>query len=312
MGLQGSTLEIVLYDGVPGGAGYCARLGEAGFSFQELLGRTRQRLDCLAGCDSACRVCLCDYGNQRYWDSFDRQSALGWLDSLLAPDARPAGPGHYVRWPAPSLAGLSERLATFPNLHLIGRSFVEATGYAEESLNLFVDWLQAGKTIHIYLVNELESHPTAHAILSVYRRLHPYALEGKLRAYRIPASKSGDWSLLPRVFAETTIGLPVVRQHFPVQPLLECLISAPADTGIVDEDLSRELASLVGQATPYAADAMAEGDRMAMWELQAGEDRDLPTIFRSVAGAYVKELVIRDPYCGAANHRFKLKVFSKL
>ena len=88
-------------------------------------------------------------------------------------------------------------------------------------------------------------------------------------------------SLLPRVFAETTIGLPVVRQHFPVQPLLECLISAPADTGIVDKDLSRELASLVSQATPYAADAMAEGDRMAMWELQAGEDRDLPTIFRS-------------------------------
>jgi len=48
---------------------------------------------------------------------------------------------------------------------------------------------------------------------------------------------------------------------------------------------------------------------MAMWELQAGEDRDLPTIFRSVAGAYVKELVIRDPYCGAANHRLKLKSF---
>jgi len=308
-GAVGSTLEIVLYDGVPGGAGYCARLGEAGFSVRELLGRTRQRLDCLAGCDSACRVCLCDYGNQRYWDSFDRQPALAWLDSLLVPDAQPAGPGHYVRWPAPSLAGLTERLATFPSLHLIGRSLVEATGYAEESLNLLVDWLQAGKTIHIYLVNELESHPTAHAILSVYRRLHPYALEGRLRAYRIPASKSGDWSVLPRVFTETTIGLPVVRQHFPVQPLLECLISAPADTGIVDEDLSRELASLVGQATPYAADAMAEGDRMAIWELQAGEDRDLPTIFRSVAGAYVKELVIRDPYCGAANHRFKLKVF---
>ena len=32
-GAAGSILEIVLYDGVPGGAGYCARLGEAGFSF---------------------------------------------------------------------------------------------------------------------------------------------------------------------------------------------------------------------------------------------------------------------------------------
>lgn len=308
-GAAGSILEIVLYDGVPGGAGYCARLGEAGFSFQELLGRTRQRLDCLAGCDSACRVCLCDYGNQRYWDSFDRQSALAWLDALLAPDARPAGPGHYVRWPAPSLAGLSERLASFPNLHLIGRSLVEAAGYTEESLNLLVNWLQAGKAIHIYLVNELESHPTARAILTVYRRLHPYALEGRLWIYNISARKIGDWSLLPRVFAGTQAGLPIIRQHFPVQPLLECLISAPAETGMVDDDLSRELASLVRQATPCAADILAEGERMAMWELQAGEDRDLSRIFRSVAGAHVKELVIRDPYCGAVTHRLKLKVF---
>ena len=46
-----------------------------------------------------------------------------------------------------------------------------------------------------------------------------------------------------------------------------------------------------------------------MWELQAGEDRDLSRIFRSVAGAHVKELVIRDPYCGAVTHRLKLKVF---
>jgi hypothetical protein len=220
-------------------------------------------------------------------------------------------------WPLRPLASSEpcwsqRKTGKFPEPALIGRSLVEATGYAEESLNLLVDWLQAGKTIHIYLVNELESHPTAHAILSVYRRLHPYALEGKLRAYRIPARKSATGVCCPVFSQSTTIGLPVVRQHFPVQPLLECLISAPADTGIVDEDLSRELASLVGQAVPYAADAMAEGDRMAMWEFQAGEDRDLPTIFRSVAGACVKELVIRDPYCGAANHRFKLKVFSRL
>ncbi|QDQ29082.1 DUF1998 domain-containing protein [Chitinimonas arctica] len=186
-GVTGNTLELVLFDAVPGGAGYCAHLGEPGFSFEELLRRTRDRLDCKAQCDSGCRACLCDYGNQRYWDSFDRLSSLAWIDTLLDPNTQQIGIGNYVRWAKPSLAGLNERLVNHAQIHLVARSLVEQSDYSEESLNLLLQWLQAGKTVHVHLVNKLEERPKTQAPLSLYRRLHPYVQEGRLRLYQISA-----------------------------------------------------------------------------------------------------------------------------
>ena len=43
--------------------------------------------------------------------------------------------------------------------------------------------------------------------------------------------------------------------------------------------------------------------------LPVGKKRELSSIFEAIAGAYVKDLVIRDPYCGARPHRNKLKAF---
>jgi len=309
-GALGNTLEVVLYDAVPGGAGYCARIGEAGYSFDALLRQARERLDCPVHCDSGCRTCLCDYGNQRYWDSFERLAALEWMDTLLNPDQLPSGPGSYVRWIAPSLAGLSERLANHEQIHLVARNLVDiGTENYENSLNLLLKWLQAGKTIHLHLANKLDERPKSQIPLTVYRHLNPYVQEGRLCLYQIGAANSLDWNQLPRVFAGTSVGLPVIRQHFAVQPLLENLIAAPADIGIVDDDLGEALNTLIESAIPYAKDALSEGERMKLWELQAATARDLATIFAPVAGAYVKRLVVRDPYCGAKPNRGKLLQF---
>jgi len=79
----GCIAEVVLYDGVPGGAGYSARLGTPQFSLRELMVGALRRLECPQECESACRACLCDYGNQRHWDSFRRKEAMAWLKALL-------------------------------------------------------------------------------------------------------------------------------------------------------------------------------------------------------------------------------------
>lgn len=308
-GSIGNTLEIVLYDAVPGGAGYCARIGEAGFSFDSLIHRTRARLDCPVQCDSGCRSCLCDYGNQRYWDGFERLAALEWLDTLLDPSTAQSGPGSFVRWAAPSITGLGERLANHEQVHLVARSLVESSGYSEASLNLLLKWLQAGKTVHLHLANKLDEKPKAQIPLTMYRHLHPYAQEGRLRLYQITNADGLDWDQLPRVFAGTDIGMPVVRQHFAVQPLLENLIAAPAETGVVDSELGQILQKLIDSAVPCAKDILREGEHMSMWELHAGTPRDMKTIFAPVAGAYVKEMMVRDPYCGAEPNRKSLKLF---
>lgn len=305
----GDKLEVVLYDSVPGGAGYCARIGEAGFSFDALMRKARERLNCPVQCDSGCRSCLCDYGNQRYWDSFERLPALEWLDSLLDPSRSQSGPGSYVRWATPSLAGLNERLTNHDQIYLIARNLVDSGTSYENSLNLLLKWLQAGKTVHLHLANKLDERPKTQIPLTVYRHLHPYTQDGRLRISQIANIDGLDWSQLPRIFTGTTTGQPVIRQHFAVQPLLENLITAPADLGIVDIELGQALNKLIETSIPGAKDMLSEGERMSLWELHSGVARDLKAIFSPVVGAHVKDLILRDPYCGAKSNRGKLQQF---
>lgn len=311
-GAAGNKLEVVLFDAVPGGAGYCARIGEAGFSFADLIEKAKQRLDCPTLCESACRVCLCDYGNQRYWDSFERKAALLWINALLDPKSGASGPGNFVRWSSPSLAGLAERLANYQDLSFVARSLVGTEPYSEDCLNQLITWLQTGKTVNLYLSNKLEEKPKSHASLSLYRRLHPYVKEGCLKIFAISDDSEIQWENLPRVFTGAEIASPVIRQHFPLQPFIQGIISSPADIGAVDESVQADLEHLINTAIRYEVQVLEEGENMGMWELEKGQTRNLNEIFAVTKGAFIKELTIRDPYCGALNNEKKLETFLKL
>ncbi len=308
-GSQGKRLEVILYDAVPGGAGYCARIGEPGYSFDRLVAEARRRLDCEAQCESGCRTCLCDYSNQSHWDGFDRKTALAWLDKLGNADADEEGPGSYVRWKSPSLGGLAERLENFQTINFVARSLVDVNGFSEEAVGQVIAWLQSGKSLNVYLSNKLDEKPRAHAPLTVYRRLHPYVTEGRLKISALPAPLAKEWESLPRVFVGTSIGSPIVRQHFAVQSLLERIISAPADIGVVDPVVGELLSKVVSGAISYDNQCLQEGERMQMWEISRGSDRHLGKIFAAIQLAHVKKIEIRDPYCGTVTSAGKLKSF---
>jgi len=76
--------EVILYDNVPGGAGYCQMLMSL-HSMRELLNTARNTLDCPADCSYSCRACLQDYDNQTHWEKLNRKPVLTWLEKLLAP-----------------------------------------------------------------------------------------------------------------------------------------------------------------------------------------------------------------------------------
>ncbi|NOV23416.1 DEAD/DEAH box helicase [Cupriavidus necator] len=310
-GARGGALEVVLYDGVPGGAGYCARIGEPGYSFAALIDAARKSLDCPDGCESGCRVCLCDYANQRYWDSFERKAALSWLDGLVDPSKGIDGPGNYIRWASPSVAGLADRLANYSEISFVVRSLVDVSDVDEESMSQLLKWLQSGKTVSVYLVNKLDEKPRAQVPLTAYRRLQPYVFEGRLRLFALPENENSNWQNLPRVFAGTGINAPIVRQYYAAQSLLGRMIAGPADIGTVDEQVREELAELAEMAVPYGVEALREGERMGMWELHEGEPRKLSDIFAPLKGAYVKRLEIRDPYCAAPANVGRLEEFLK-
>jgi hypothetical protein len=303
----GNVLEVVLYDGVPGGAGYSARLGSPQFSFPQLIQAAHRRLECEAGCESACRACLCDYGNQRHWDSFLRKEAQAWMGSLLDGRSIGVGPGSYVPWTKPSLAGLSERFAAYAEVTAIGVSLAGAGGFSEADLNQLLDWLQAGKRVRLYVANALEPHPKDYQVLMLYRHLYPWLQAGKLHILHLPHLDGRTAGQVPRLFASLDDGAPLVRQVFPVQGLLDGLIGVPAELGAADAEVRGIVEGVLSGATQYPPEHFAEGSSMAMWEFPVGTPRPLPDVFAALKGLHVKRLDIRDPYCGTPLNRGRLK-----
>ncbi len=74
----------ILFDSVPGGAGYAKRIGnEQAFTTTRLIKAAVDVLRCQKKCASSCMRCLNDYGNQAHWEKFDRHIVLDWLHSLV-------------------------------------------------------------------------------------------------------------------------------------------------------------------------------------------------------------------------------------
>lgn len=303
----GCIAEVVLYDGVPGGAGYSARLGTPQFSFQELMMGALRRLECPQDCESACRACLCDYGNQRHWDSFRRKEAMAWLKALLEGHPTAEGPGNYIPWAKPSLSGLSERLAYSSSVSIFAASLTGASGYREAELNQILTWLQSGKEVQLYIANKLIQHPSDYQTLMLYRHLYPWMQAGKLSIHSLVELDGRIAGRIPRVFTSMEDGSILVRQAFPVQALLEGVVSSPAELGAMDDGTRALLKATLASAEPYAPEFFAEGQKMGMWEFAVGAERLLSEVFAAIKGLHIKSLVIRDPYCGTERNRERLK-----
>jgi hypothetical protein len=303
----GNILEVVLYDGVPGGAGYSARLGSPQFSFPQLIEAARRRLECPADCESACRACLCDYGNQRHWDSFRRKDAQSWLKRLSEGKTLASGPGSYVPWSKPSLAGLAERFASYKTINAVGISLTGAAGYKDGDLNQLLSWLQAGKQVHLYVVNKLEVRPKDYQVLVLYRHIHPWVLDGKLHIHALQELDGNLAGQLPRLFVSDDDSSPLVRLAFPIQGLLDGLVTAPAEWGAMDVETRDLIHKTLERANEYPAEYFAEGQKMTMWEFSVGMPRSLGDVFSALKGLHVKRLAVRDPYAGAPQNRGRLR-----
>ena len=76
--------EIVVYDRVPGGAGYVQRIEhELAKVLQATLDRVRSCPNPRCDPAAACYACLRSYQNQFYWDSLKRSTVSNWLEPTL-------------------------------------------------------------------------------------------------------------------------------------------------------------------------------------------------------------------------------------
>ena len=81
-GVNAEESAIVLYDNVPGGAGWVAQL-ERNDVFNEVLRNAKERVSGDCGCDSSCYGCLRSYRNQFAHPYLDRKKALTILEALV-------------------------------------------------------------------------------------------------------------------------------------------------------------------------------------------------------------------------------------
>ncbi|MCS6922193.1 MAG: hypothetical protein NZM07_09830, partial [Elioraea sp.] len=253
-------------------------------------------------CASSCRACLNDYGNQLWWDVFNRKPVLVWIrDLLAAPADRVPGAEHgAVRWGNPSLADLETRLAGRAEVFVCAPilSGPEPDAEAARATLIFLRGL-AERGTRVNIVTACSATEGVAGLPPAERALFHY-----LGEFATPAIQRVRWLRSPdgvtspaRLFTPPGPGALAVLTDLPSGPLLDgllpgtlALLSAPAGDPL---GLQAFMDTLVSQDPP-AAQAYAGVRR---WHLRAGERRDLREIFGGLTGAKARAVTIRDPYC---------------
>ncbi|NEV62345.1 DEAD/DEAH box helicase [Thiorhodococcus minor] len=299
--LRARTIEIVLYDAVAGGAGYCVRLHEDG-SMKALLADAVGRLECEADCASACTLCLCDYSNQAHWDQLDRKPVQAWLAELRDEVSEDLYPGMGLqRWQDPSLEQLARALKSLPEVHLLAPRLVGETEEEQTSLHWLLDLLNAGIKLHLHL---LESPLTSAAAATVAQRqavryLAPYLQDSRLRIDYVEGLDPIDLMQLPRVMSGIDEGARAWFSLLPTQPLLQELLPQPVYRGALGQELAERLRERFASAHALAPDAFVPSLPIQRWELKVGDPRSPTEWFTDIAGQSISSITIRDPYCAA-------------
>lgn len=308
--------EVILYDTVAGGAGYCRMLVDRR-SMRDLLTAACDALDCRAGCTHACRVCLQDYDNQRVWEKLDRQPVLRWLKQLLGAE-QPANP--YARFNAaplevrdgtPLLLAELERtshlVAVAPTLFTLQSAGETRDSFlAPETLALvrkLVAWMAGGGRLELALAQPPVFSPEFSGSLALWHELQPRLADGSLKFWKLP--RGFDARSWPRALSNPGRTGGVVwftpagaAAAFLDQPLPEPLWKSSA--------LSADAVSAFrGGWEELKVAAPATPANLTLREYRTGEARDLAGDFAFCVGRAFSLVRIEDPYLLADDWQYR-------
>lgn len=303
--LRGACPDIVLYDGLAGGAGLVRRIGRE-LAMSALLQGTRKLLDC-PDCERACRRCLFDYTNQRHWEGLDRRPVLAWLselwdrktpgDALVALGAR--------LWPEPSLAGLRERLAGVERVWLHAGRSGDAPDLADASArDRLVGWLRELVRDGRRVALGLSAPPPAFGRQDRPTRALLDALADRLRERRLelfeappPEPLAGPW--YPRIVAPTRT---VWLGREPAPPLLGVWPGASlAEWPRPEAGWPPELEAWLHQWRPLDPAPLLPSAEPRVHRFEPRGDRDLAPIFSMLDRAPAERWILWDPELAASD-----------
>jgi ATP-dependent helicase YprA (DUF1998 family) len=193
--------EVVLYDSVAGGAGYCQMITSR-HSIRNLFEKALGVLRCRDGCSHSCRTCLQGYENQLYWEKLNRKPVLAWLERVLNVN-QPENP--FEKFEAATLVATDGRAILQGELaeadHLIvvaprlfnpqkqaaneGRfGSVETADFTEK----LIVWMRQKHTLEIAIVEPPLVHSDYPNSIWIAERLKTCMDDARLKLWRLPAT----------------------------------------------------------------------------------------------------------------------------
>ncbi len=288
-----TKVDIILYDGVPGGAGYVAKIGTDALPIRTLLEKTAEVLECPEGCTDACRACLHDFRNQAVWEFLNRHLVINWLKELNGETIPTPFGAHPV--PGDPHNDLHQKLRNDETLTLIAQSLLGTADRESEVLTWLLKRLRMGQPVHIYLheKGEIEKHGTW-TLRQIYPHLKPYLENESLQMFHLTQTAP---TMVPRICqADTEHGFAWLADRD--TPLFESLLSKPTYVRQIKEH-HKDLRALLRRAKPITARELADHlDATAIHHYRAGETRNFSACFAALKQVPIKKLTIRDPYCG--------------
>jgi ATP-dependent helicase YprA (DUF1998 family) len=298
---------IVLFDTVPGGAGYVEQL-QREIAPQAILEGTKRVLSC-DHCTRGCRSCLQSYSNQFHWEALRRADALRWVEAILAQKiavgASPAGSEYWSR------QRLIESLKLAPEVFFLGEELgdmarpldfdkpVQAAVWDPLSywpgLELINSWLTQNRTQKLSFVfrKPVDFAPPSRQLgIITAGWIQPLVRRGTL--YLRNAIRTGAPEGTRVVWTDSITGkLLIARDPQPFRPLFDQIssenvwVSPCADNG------------LIGRLHAIAAMPEAKFERasnIVIHEYRPGVARNVKEAFTFLEGREVHRVTVHDPY----------------
>jgi hypothetical protein len=310
--------EVILYDTVAGGAGYCRMLVDR-HSIRDLLRKALMALNCRANCTHACRVCLQDYDNQRVWEKLDRKPVINWLNHILGTAQHDNPYDRFTAAPVeaqngtPLLLAELERanhiVAVAPTLFNVERPDNANDAFLAKDtlafLRKLVDWMAGaeGRHFEIAVSQSPAFSPEVSGSLAIWHEIQPRMADGSLKFWKLP--RGFDPASWPRALTNpgrtgsVTWFTPTgVNAPFLDQPLPAPLWKGPGLTANTMVAFREGWEAL--KVTPPA-----KPSNLTLREYLAGEPRDLKNDFDFCRGQSFTLLRIEDPYMLASDWPYR-------
>lgn len=192
--------EVVLYDSVAGGAGYCQMIMSR-HSMRDLLESALDVLRCRDGCSHSCRTCLQGYENQLYWEKLNRKPVLAWLERVLNVNQPEnpfekfsAAPLNVANGGAIIQGALDEAdhlIVVAPRLFTLQRQTANDGHFGDQATADFTEaliaWMRQKRTLEVAVLEPPMVHPDFPNSVWIAERLKTCMEDGRLKLWRLPA-----------------------------------------------------------------------------------------------------------------------------